>query len=423
MKIYNVYFMLEGDGFSIDIQPDNEAAGIAYLELLTCFGDIEDSYLKVSTEQQATDEFKSIFSNFVEKYKNIFPILNRLNSKIENLSCDEYFLVLPSAPVGTAERLSLEKYISTLNEVGFTVEFQKVFEDKINLLYKSSGYFISKYDWSAPRSDRKIVIGNPKKEDRCCRFCNQTIKNGATFKKVAHAIPEGLGNKNIILGDECDECNEFFGNNIESSLIEYLDVYRVLIGIKGKGGNPKIKSSNGSMQFKENMLLIESKNIEMVTDNEITAYLEITKKLVPVNIYKALCKITLSTIDEKYIADLNKTIKWMMNDDKQELHLPKVAVNFIHNDFSNNPKVVNYVRKVDDSDIPHIISEFRIGSFVYVYIIPFSEKDVIDFIEDEDYEKFWQTFKQYSSINNWSFECFSKVTEVTINEKISADFK
>lgn len=33
------------------------------------------------------------------------------------------------------------------------------------------------------------------------------------FAAVRHAIPEGLGNKNIILDDGCDECNEFFGNN------------------------------------------------------------------------------------------------------------------------------------------------------------------------------------------------------------------
>src|SRR5690606_1559516 len=114
----------------------------------------------------------------------------------------------------------------------------------------------SKYNINIPRNDRKTIIGNAKKENRCCRFCNKTLSEGATFRNVAHAIPEGLGNKNIILGDECDDCNEFFGNDIEPSLIEHLDIYRVFLGVKGKSGTPKIKYKNGHMQVENNMPIV-----------------------------------------------------------------------------------------------------------------------------------------------------------------------
>lgn len=418
MESYNIFFMTEGDGFGINLQPANEETGTVYLELLACFGDIKDNTLKVSSEQKVTEDLKQKVSGFVVKYARSHPILNRLKSKIENLSTNEYFLVLPSIPTDTSEKLKLETYISTLNEFGNTEELQSNFEEKMRVLDEFSGDLTSKYNLNIPRNDRRTIIGNAKKESRCCRFCNKTSNEGATFRKVAHAIPEGLGNKNIILGDECDDCNEFFGNDIEPSLIEHLDIYRVFLGVKGKSGTPKIKYKNGNMQVENNMPIVASQNIERVSDKEIKVHLDSTKRFTPAKLYKALCKITLSTIDEEHVADLKQTITWMKTDDQKELCLPNVAVNVVHSGFSKAPQIVNYVRKIDDSDIPHVVSEFRIGGFVYVYIIPFSEKDSVDFSNDDDYQKFWNTFKHYSLVSGWRFDCLNSINEVSINETI-----
>lgn len=418
MESYNICFMTEGDGFDIKLQPANEETGTVYLELLACFGDIKNNTLKVSSEQKVTADLKQKVSDFVVKYASSHPILYRLKSKIENLSTNEYFLVLPSISTDTSEKLKLETYISTLNEFGNTEELQSNFEAKMRVLDEFSGDLTSKYNLNIPRNDRRTIIGNAKKESRCCRFCNKTLNEGATFRKVAHAIPEGLGNKNIILGDECDDCNEFFGNDIEPSLIEHLDIYRVFLGVKGKSGTPKIKYKNGHMQVENNMPIVASQNIEKVSDKEIKVHLDSTKRFTPAKLYKALCKITLSTIDEEHVADLKQTITWMKTDDQKELCLPNVAVNVVHSGFSKTPQIVNYVRKIDDSDIPHVVSEFRLGSFVYVYIIPFSEKDNVDFSNDENYQKFWNTFKHYSLVSGWRFDCLNSINEVSINETI-----
>lgn len=418
MDKYSICFMTDGDGFVIDLQPANDETGAVYLELLTCFGDMKENCLNISSEQKVTKELKSKVADFVDRYAGTHPVLNRLKSKIINLSSDEYFLVLQSMPTDTSEKLKLETYISTLNEVGSTEKLKSKFEEKMKVLDDFSGGVTSKYNLGIPRTDRRTIIGNAKKENRCCRFCNKVMKDGATFKKVAHAIPEGLGNKNIILGDECDDCNEFFGKNVEPSLIEHLDIYRVFLGVKGKSGTPKIKYKNGQMQVEDNMPVVASQNIEKVSDKEIKVHLESSKKFTPAKLYKALCKITLSTIDEEHIADLKQTVEWMTRDDNQELCLPKVAVNVIHNGFSKAPQVVNYVRKVDDTDIPHVVSEFRIGSFVYVYIIPFSEKDTANFADSKNYQTFWDTFKHYRMASGWRFDCLDSVKEVSINETI-----
>jgi hypothetical protein len=52
------------------------------------------------------------------------------------------------------------------------------------------------------RPGDKIMLGDKKK--RVCRFCGKSPPD-VTFKKVAHAIPELLGNKSIESAYECGE--------------------------------------------------------------------------------------------------------------------------------------------------------------------------------------------------------------------------
>ncbi len=74
------------------------------------------------------------------------------------------------------------------------------------------------YSISAFDASTKKTIGEQDKSKRVCRFCNNTRTN-ISFNNIAHAISESLGNKKIILNEECDECNSEFGSasGIESS--------------------------------------------------------------------------------------------------------------------------------------------------------------------------------------------------------------
>ena len=46
--------------------------------------------------------------------------------------------------------------------------------------------------------------------DKVCRFCGKRYPD-VKFKKKAHAISEFIGNKEFVLRNECDACNEKFG--------------------------------------------------------------------------------------------------------------------------------------------------------------------------------------------------------------------
>ena len=112
--------------------------------------------------------------------------------------------------------------------------------------------------------------------EQICRFCGKT-KPYVSFRKNAHAISELLGNKNIILRDECDKCNQFFGDKYELDLSNFLDPMRTFIGLKGKDGIPKFKKGNFKITGKDSGSLFELSNLNIINKN--TFEVEFEKKL------------------------------------------------------------------------------------------------------------------------------------------------
>src|SRR5262245_16520086 len=51
-----------------------------------------------------------------------------------------------------------------------------------------------------------------------CRFCRRGLPDDVRFQKNADACPELLGSKTIRTTNECDPCNERFGQGIETHL-------------------------------------------------------------------------------------------------------------------------------------------------------------------------------------------------------------
>ncbi len=63
--------------------------------------------------------------------------------------------------------------------------------------------------------EEKIYLGD--KDNRVCRFCKKDSTQ-TTFRTVAHAIPEFVGNKKLIAHYECDVCNAKFSRLLESHM-------------------------------------------------------------------------------------------------------------------------------------------------------------------------------------------------------------
>lgn len=406
MSTITIEFMMLNGGFRLNVGDQ------LYGDLVRCL----HNNRSLEPWTTATQEIKLGIAQLVVNYGKQMPHLHKLNKKIQAMQIGEKFLVAEGMPEDTSERSELEALVEVLNTYDISqvgVEWARRTAEMKSFM----GKLLQNYNVLSPRLDVRITLGNAKKDERECRFCGGTLASGSSFTKVAHAVPEALGNKTLILGDECDICNKYFGDNIEPHLIGTFDIYRAFLGVRGKNGLPHLKYPSAEITHRDEIPVVIAKKIEF-TDTSIFVELGESRKLTPAKLYRALCKITLSVLNEQDLDGLEDTVAWVRND-QPSVVLPKVAKNVFPSSSDDSKfSVTVFIRKNDDHNLPHIVTEFRFGCVIYVYILPFSRLDKQSFITDEEYEKFWSCFPMYCQTKNWKFEDFHSTTELTINDSI-----
>lgn len=90
---------------------------------------------------------------------------------------------------------------------------------------------------------RPIYIPMAKPALRRCSLCGKT-KPEVTFKKVAHAIAAGIGNRSWLSWEECDRCNDRFSSH-EDELANMLSASRVIGRVRARKGTAKVKAPGG----------------------------------------------------------------------------------------------------------------------------------------------------------------------------------
>lgn len=180
----------------------------------------------------------------------------------------------------------------------------------------------------------KKYVGS--KKNRICRFCKKT-QSETTFKNVSHAIPFFLGNNQLLINTECDVCNKFFSENLETHLDKYTRPQRLVSQTRGRKGVPSLKSNDK----KSRADFTNSMEIKAAVDSDFAEIDEENKKLhlnfpkeayIPSAVYKAFCKIAISSIEKEADVDIfSPTIDWLLNPDHSYLPISslKVAATFI----------------------------------------------------------------------------------------------
>ena len=122
--------------------------------------------------------------------------------------------------------------------------------------------------------------------------------------------------------------------------------------------------------------------------------------MIPVAAYKALVKIALSVIDAKELLHLKKTIRLCEGKHRDQL-LPSVAATLV--EFPPNPsaQITVYRRKDENSRLPHLVGEFRLGCYLYVFAVPLSNRDswdLVGFFEDDEFRGTFKHFAKRSAL-------------------------
>ncbi|MDD5125825.1 HNH endonuclease [Methylovulum sp.] len=378
--------------------------------------DVDNQKINIDYKHRNTSAFQARLDGFITKYKSILPQIQQLGTKFKKLESDEWFFVLPPVTLETKQKYELEKELDILNG-----RKNDVSEEEIQELFGCimNNYELITFDLD---KDKKIKIGEGQKNQRVCRFCQYKAPD-VSFKKEAHAISEALGNKKLILNEECDDCNEFFDENVERDFIYYHDLARTMFGVKNKENDiPKMKGNDFHF-FKTDeknlsIAIVNSDKNKTHSGPPESAVFRTGNKIKLQNIYKALCKFSLSVIDSGFICHFSETIKWIKNK-KEASVLPKVAVLNSYYFFTKRPELTLYLRNNNNSKLPYLVGEFKFTFYVYVFIVPFSDKDSTDFLSDEDYEVFLNCFKHVKSTEKFNYIDLSQNIERELNFNIN----
>ena len=261
--------------------------------------------------------------------------------------------------------------------------------------------------------EKRVCYGESIKSKRKCIYCGNTAENGASFKEIAHAIPESIGNKKFIQNEECDECNSYFADNVEEHMSNMLMWERLIYGLKGKNGYPifqidnntfaryidvqekNFASSNlGIFEAARDLLINEncqepviiSSSMPLDTQGFDFSYI---KGYSPVNVYKTLVKCAIGLIDKEELIHFSRTIEWLRYDNSYH-NLPDIAIK-TKKSISKEPELYICTRKSEDYSLPYCYGELRILNKIFIFIIPFCEKDKCKFIS----KKSWLSFENH----------------------------
>ena len=250
--------------------------------------------------------------------------------------------------------------------------------DKKIVIVERIKFFIENYDVIARgayhRGPKKFISDG---DVRFCRFCRRG-EGETTFENDSHAIPECLGNHQLILLDECDVCNKFFSEKLEDHLDKYTKPYRVAGQINGKRGIPNYRSQNkkSRIEFGEVPKIKTQVGEEFVCINHDNK--TITIKLhqdphIPLAVYKALVKIALSVIESKpELNAFSATIDWLL-EPQMEISVIKPAI--LMYTFIPGPRPTTGVtisvfrRKQEIVDVPYALLVIEFGNVILQLVI------------------------------------------------------
>jgi hypothetical protein len=175
-----------------------------------------------------------------------------------------------------------------------------------------------------------------------------------------------------------------------------------------------LEFANGALSHDGTRVIVHSTKVsEDRGEGTLSVDLGEGMRIVPVNCYRTLVKIALSVVSADQLPFLQRTIRWLRYEEHAETALPSVATAIVPLPPNPSAQITLYVRKTENSRLPYIVAEFRLGCFVYVYVLPLSSRDSWDLVGLFDDPLFRETFRHYAS-TEWAHQDLSGQQEVQL---------
>ena len=243
------------------------------------------------------------------------------------------------------------------------------------------------------------IITDP--NGKVCRFCGRRYPD-VKFRKKAHAVSELMGNKEFVLRNECDTCNEEFGNLLEDELSKYMGLSRTISQIHGKNGVPTYRSKDKKKRIEfdpELGILIKvckdcvsgatMEQSDGIDDSGFTETVGNTMIIhavrdtyTPLAVYKSFVKMALSLLPYEYMPNFLDTTAWI----KEHSHVLTrfhdlrqygiMLERFIPGVPYIPMRATGFIRRNDTILLPYYIFYLEFANFSYQISVPCPAKDM-----------------------------------------------
>ena len=328
---------------------------------------------------------KSNIISFVEKYSRFAPQLKAIPSKLDKIKIGAP-IVVANMGVKHNQPLMAEMLNRLCGLQGQDMLTQEFFD------------FLGKYECHSVGHNQHTLIGHKNKADRICRWCGGTLATNATFNKKGHAISEALGNKSIVLCDECDTCNEMFGKTIEEVAATYYSFENTLFGIHGKNGIPKIKTSDCESIENNGCSCISVKATTFHQQGEkppTQVTIKAPKKIVEQDVYRCFCKYALSCCKDDVFVHFKHLVPWLRKEVDYDKTPWLLAYRHPNLDVETGSRMEHpimnmYIRRHDDNTMPYFICELHHTIRTHLFIVPRDDDERIRFSSREKCIELWR---------------------------------
>lgn len=333
--------------------------------------------------------------------------IRKLLGFVRNLSMGEYFYYFNEEKTSVAERRTA---IACLTIENMTNKFSVMLHNNIfehfcimNLLFEYHSYgFDGLEEW----------IGEADEKKRVCRFCGKSVPD-VSFKKVAHAIQDALGNKLLFCYEECDTCNHDLAV-VEDQFRVMMDFRRSIFRIPRKGTTKAAKvvgkdfiivpDKNGDPILH---LMKEAIPLSVSDQKPFAHHFELKSPIVNEQMYKALCKMVIDMLPTRELSHFQNTIKWIKSKDFIPDTLPSIWLVVLTDADKNyipfkQPVLDVFINnRQEDLKAPYCTGIIWIYDIAYVFIIPFVDIDNGAYKYDSDLSDHWEKIKQWMGFDKW----------------------
>ncbi|WP_313452326.1 hypothetical protein [Brevundimonas sp.] len=211
-----------------------------------------------------------------------------------------------------------------------------------------------------------------------CRFCGQTDQR--KFRKVAHALPESLGNKWLVSLDECDDCNALF-SRYEDALAKTVGPVLTISGMPGKANHVRQTGRSNGPAVIQHQKGEQGRRLSMRVQGDFTDHLGVDpvtgalqlripvapERFVPRHAYKALVKMGMGLMPEADLGDFRHLLEWLRTPD-DHVSMPPLHVGMSFGSIGNAPRAASATllkRKPEEAQPPYMIFIATIGSLCF----------------------------------------------------------